>query len=638
MYIDNLAMKDLVFKVPKKGRSIDTVVELLNKHKEIEFVSYVGIDFGGNGTDERIPVELFLEDIEKQLMSGVQTDGSSVTLPGIATLDDAKVVILPDRDVDWYVDYNYNSTNIDGKYVGTLIIPSFLIHNEKMVCSRSILKRASSRLKEEAVNFVKNSEKFRKEINLDSHEDIENIILTSATELEFWVQSPEDIADEEKLSVSQTLKEQYWKRTEGNVRSAMEKSLEIIKKYGFEPEMGHKEVGGVTSQINPYGNQVHVMEQLEIDWKYSEDILAADIEMIVRNVVKEIFHKFNLEVTFSAKPIEGVAGSGKHTHIGIAAKLKSGKHINLFSHKDFKENYASSFALSSLMGILKNYEVINPFVAPTIDSLNRLKPHFEAPICIVSSLGRSADVPSRNRSILIGLIKDPNSPMATRFELRSPNPLTNVYLVLAACYQSMIDGIKNVGDKLTLEELLKEFSKSYEEKAVYLEDNRMYRSEENVFDYFTEEERNKYFGKPPATVYENIVNFDNYPKKLNILKEKDVFTDSIIKSYRTYILDTWVYELAHRIIDDNMEIVRKCKKSHTNNDDISDLDIVNWTKINNMRWDLMKDSLEKKSVFTLIKDAIEINDYETVSRLQLDMNKKISDLKLEYSRYRKNLF
>lgn len=29
-----------------------------------------------------------------------------------------------------------------------------------------------------------------------------------------------------------------------------------------------------------------------------------------------------LEVSFQAKPIPGVAGSGEHTHVGIAAKLK----------------------------------------------------------------------------------------------------------------------------------------------------------------------------------------------------------------------------------------------------------------------------------------------------------------------------
>ena len=64
---------------------------------------------------------------------------------------------------------------------------------------------------------------------------------------------------------------------------------------------------------------------------------------------------------------------------------------------------------------LKNYEVINPFVSATNDSLNRLKPGFEAPVCIVTSLGHKPEVPSRNRTILAGLIRDVNNPKATRF-------------------------------------------------------------------------------------------------------------------------------------------------------------------------------------------------------------------------------
>ena len=83
----------------------------------------------------------------------------------------------------------------------------------------------------------------------DSPDEIDEILITSATELEFWVRTPEDKADKEQLSTSQELKEQYWKRTYGPVRTALEKSLEILDYYGFEMEMGHKEVGGVKSKL-----------------------------------------------------------------------------------------------------------------------------------------------------------------------------------------------------------------------------------------------------------------------------------------------------------------------------------------------------------------------------------------------------
>ena len=48
------------------------------------------------------------------------------------------------------------------------------------------------------------------------------------------------------------------------------------------------------------------------------------------------------------------------------------------------------------MGLLKHYEAINPFISSTTDSLNRLKPGFEAPVCIVTSLGTDPSEPSRN--------------------------------------------------------------------------------------------------------------------------------------------------------------------------------------------------------------------------------------------------
>ena len=46
---------------------------------------------------------------------------------------------------------------------------------------------------------------------VDSVEDIEELAITSATELEFWVKTPDDKGDREQLFTAQVLKEQYWK-------------------------------------------------------------------------------------------------------------------------------------------------------------------------------------------------------------------------------------------------------------------------------------------------------------------------------------------------------------------------------------------------------------------------------------------
>ena len=46
------------------------------------------------------------------------------------------------------------------------------------------------------------------------------------------------------------MQEQYWQRTRGNVRTALEQTIEMMEAYGLEPEMGHKECGGVRGQID----------------------------------------------------------------------------------------------------------------------------------------------------------------------------------------------------------------------------------------------------------------------------------------------------------------------------------------------------------------------------------------------------
>ena len=503
------------------------------------------------------------------------------------------------------------------------------MHNEKIVCSRGVLRRAVDRLKKYMKNVLDENQSVRTEVGIDN-EKVEEVLLSSATELEFWVKTPEEIRDIEELSTSQVLKEQYWKRTEGNVRTAMEYCLLVMEKYGFSPEMGHKEVGGVHSKLTENGDHVHIMEQLEIDWKYSDPISTADNLYIIKNLVMDIFNSYGLEVTFDAKPVDKVAGSGEHTHIGMMARLSNGKIINIFNHVDREKYYMSSIGFGSLAGILKNYEVINPFVTATTDGFNRLKPGFEAPICIVTSLGKSPTIPSRNRSILIGLIKDNDNDKQTRFELRATNPNSNLYLVISAVYQSMIDGINAYCGKYSIDFIQKEMSKEANEDAVY-------RTEKNVFEEFTQEERNKFFSTPPATVYENIIAFDIYKDKIDILKEDGVFTDEIILSYQTATLEFWAKELKGRIVESNRDKIRDFIRLH-DHQSISDLDIVNWTKIENIKWELMKDTVETKSLFSKIDTAIDQEHYQEASDLQKIMTQKVGELTDLYSKYRKNIF
>jgi glutamine synthetase len=627
--------KDLVYVVPKEEHSEEALKRLHEKHPEIKFVSLVAIDLAGHDTDEKIPMKVFLEDIKTFLNGAVQTDGSSVVLPGIASLNNAKVDIVADLDVNWFVDYNYEFIDSEtNKPIGTLRIPSFLYHEGKAVDSRYILKNSINYFKSTLLDLFKKYPESLKVYGIN-YEDIADLVPTSATELEFWVKTPNEEAVVEELTTSQGLHEQYWTRTRGSVRTAMEETLILMELYGIEPEMGHKEVGGVKAKMTETGKLTHIMEQLEIDWKYSTSLQAADNEILVRNLVRETFRRHGLEVTFLAKPIDKVAGSGEHTHVGMAIKLKNGKRINLFTAT--REHFLSTIGYASLMGILKNYEIINPFVSATNDSFRRLKPGFEAPVCIVTSLGHSVDMPSRNRTILVGLIRDPENPFATRFELRSPNPHTNTFICLGSLYMAMIDGIKYaITNNKNEDDLLKELSKKPGEEASYLEKERAYRTEEDVFEDFTPEDRERYFGKAPATVYENLSALEKFPEKLKVLKAGDVINDSLINSFKLATRNKWVTEISGRIIPNFMEEIRSYKMLHSL-DKALDLDVSNWMEINNLRHYIMKDSYTQKSLFTRIKEAIANEDYEEVSKLQLELDDKMKRLRKLYSNYKKNL-
>ena len=628
--------KDLLFTIPKKYHNKESLISIFEDHPEIKFVSLVGVDLAGNDTYEKIPSKLFLKDIDSFLHgTAVQTDGSSVVLPGIATLNNAKVDMIADLDCKWFVDYNYDFIDpLTNRPVGTLRIPCFLIHEDKAVDSRHILKNSIDTFKSNIFSLLKKYPETLNDLNI-KFDDIDDLLLTSATELEFWVKTPNDKALIEELSTSEVLQEQYWTRTKGNVRTALEQSLLYMDEYGFEPEMGHKEVGGVKAKLTSSGQFDHIMEQLEIDWKFSDAMQAADNELFIRTLVKETFRRNGLEVTFLAKPISGVAGSGEHTHLSLSLKLKDGRIINLFNPT--KNHFLSKIGYGSIMGILKNYEVMNPFISATTDSLKRLKPGFEAPVCIVTSLGQSPEVPSRNRTILAGLIRDPHNPLATRFELRSPNPFTNTYLCIASSYMAMLDGIKYAleNDK-TEDDLLAELSKKPGEEADYLEKSRAYRSEEDVFEDFTDSQRDEYFGVAPATVFENLSAFDKYPEKVEVLKVNSVFTDKLINSFKMATTKRWTTEITSRIIPSYTKDIRAAKQLHCC-DKALDLDVSTWMTINELRHITMKDSYHRRSLFTQIKNAINESDFEKASDLQIKLDKNMSELNDLYSTYKKNL-
>jgi len=625
-------LQKMLYKIKSEKHNEKDLRKILSDYPEIKFVSLMGIDLYGNGTEEKIPTNIFLKNIDDFLNGiAVQTDGSSVALPGIATLNDAKIDMVVDKDCDWFIDYNNYLIDEETKRpVGTIVIPAFLYHGGEAVDSRSILKSAEITFKEEVLKLIQ--EESNETIYFNA-ETVKQIELDTAAELEFWVKTPNDKAEIEALTASECLQEQYWTKINGPVRTALEETLIAMDKYELVPEMGHKEVGGIKAKLDSNGRYNHVMEQLEVDWKFSIPMQTCDNQMFIKNLIQETFLKYGLETTFMSKPIEDVAGNGMHIHLGAKARLKDGKKINIFNGSE--DHFLGNIGYGALMGLLKNYEIMNPFISSTHDSLKRLKPGYEAPVCIVTSMGNDAKIPSRNRTVLISLIKDINSKMSTRFELRSPNPKTNIYLATAVSYMAMLDGIKYAINK-NEDELLKELSKKQGETFEYLETDRQYRSEKDVFEDYTEEERNSLFGRAPKSVFENIENLDKETEKLKVLKVNNVFNEKLINSFKLSVITRWKEELRKRIITEYTNEIREYKAIHIAEKAL-DNDLTAWAKINEIRKNIAKDSTHYECLFTRIKKALNEENYKIASDLSIELEEKIEKLRKMYYDYTKNI-
>ncbi|MCI9034922.1 MAG: type I glutamate--ammonia ligase [Lachnospiraceae bacterium] len=185
-----------------------------------------------------------------------------------------------------------------------------------------------------------------------------------------------------------------------------------LEDMGFQVESSHHE---------------KAPSQHEIDFRYDEALATADNIMTFKLAVKTIAKHHGLHATFMPKPRKEFCGSGMHINMSLR---KDGK--NVFDDPSDK-NGLSKEAYYFMGGLMKHVKGICAVTNPLVNSYKRLKPGFEAPVFIAwSTLGANT------------LIRIPNiRGEHTRIELRSPDPVANPYLAIAACLMAGLDGIKN---------------------------------------------------------------------------------------------------------------------------------------------------------------------------------------------------
>jgi len=169
--------------------------------------------------------------------------------------------------------------------------------------------------------------------------------------------------------------------------------------------------------------------QQEIDLRHTDALTMADSVMTFRLVVREVAASQGLYATFMPKPLEGVQGSGMHTHLSLFRGDE-----NAFYDPDDPYNL-SALAKSFMAGLLVHAAEITAITNPTVNSYKRLVPGFEAPVHV--SWARN------NRS---GLIRVPipkrGNPVATRVEYRSPDPGCNPYLAFSLMLAAGMRGVE----------------------------------------------------------------------------------------------------------------------------------------------------------------------------------------------------
>jgi glutamine synthetase len=183
-----------------------------------------------------------------------------------------------------------------------------------------------------------------------------------------------------------------------------------LKAMGFTIEASHHEVAE---------------GQHEINFKYADALTAADNATTYKWVVKTVAKQFGLHASFMPKPVFGINGSGMHVNMSF---FKDGQNV-FFDENDGLQ--LSETAYQFIGGLLENVKNFAAVTNPLVNSYKRLVPGYEAPCYIAWS--------ASNRSALIRI--PAKKGMATRVELRCPDPSANPYLTFAVIAAAGLDGV-----------------------------------------------------------------------------------------------------------------------------------------------------------------------------------------------------
>ncbi len=319
--------------------------------------------------------------LDKILDNQIMLDGSSIK--GFRSIETSDMYFYPDLNTFKILPW----CEKDGENVARIICD---IHNADGTpfegCPRCNLKR-----------MIKRAEKLGYKMNV-------------GPEAEFFIFA---LDDEGKPTTIPHDSAGYYDAAPNDMAEDIRRDIvSVLQEMDFEIEAAHHEVSD---------------GQHEIDFKYADALTAADNIITFKYAVKSIANFYGVHATFMPKPIYGINGSGMHCNLSI---FKDGQNIFYAPDAPYQLSQEAKYSIG---GVLKHVEAFTAITNPIVNSYKRIVPGFEAPVYLAWSLA--------NRSALIRV--PAKRGVATRIELRSPDPSCNPYLAMAVILGAMLDGIEN---------------------------------------------------------------------------------------------------------------------------------------------------------------------------------------------------
>lgn len=353
---------------------------ILDPENNIEFIRIIFPDILGRHMDFTIPVD----ELENAFKEGKGFDGSSVE--GFVRIEESDLVIKPEAETFRVLPWEYQGFDTQARWreaimFGDILTPEGISYEGD---SRFILKKALQRAR--------------------SDFGVEEIKI--GPELEFF------IFPSKKEAIPLDEGGYFFSGLHGEIR----KEIQLwLKKMGIESEFDHHEVAN---------------GQHEIDLKYLNALEMADICMLFKYMVKKVSRMHGLYATFMPKPLNGQNGSGMHVHQSLWTNGK-----NIFFDRS-NHYHLSELAHQYIAGLMIHSQEISALFCQWINSYKRLIEGYEAPVYVAWG--------QRNRSAYVRVPEyQPGKELATRIELRSPDPGCNLYLAFATMLMAGMEGIKN---------------------------------------------------------------------------------------------------------------------------------------------------------------------------------------------------